>query len=357
MASVTLNEVRKAYSGFEVIHGVDLEVHSGEFLVLVGPSGCGKSTLLRMIAGLEEVTDGTISIGDRVVNDLPASQRNLSMVFQSYALYPHMSVRKNLAFGLGNLRMPKPEIARRVAAAAKILQIEELLERKPRQLSGGQKQRVAIGRAIVREPQLFLFDEPLSNLDAELRVQMRVELAGLYQRLGTTMIYVTHDQIEAMTMATRIVVLNKGNVEQVGTPYELYNYPRNLFVAAFIGSPKMNLLTAKASNGQANIPGLGSITLPTGVGVDGAITLGFRPEQLAIDSPGDLSVTGTIALVEYLGSEVFIYLKLDNGQTVMVKAPGKSGYQNGQSLTVSLRADEAHYFDNGGHRLARTGEP
>jgi len=207
VAGVTLSDVRKSYGGLEVIHGIDLDIRSGEFMVLVGPSGCGKSTLLRMIAGLEEITDGTIAIGDRIVNDVPASQRNLSMVFQSYALYPHMSVRKNLAFGLTNLRMPRPEIERRVAEAAKILQIGNLMDRKPRQLSGGQKQRVAIGRAIVREPQLFLFDEPLSNLDAELRVQMRVELASLYNRLGTTMIYVTHDQVEAMTMATRIVVL------------------------------------------------------------------------------------------------------------------------------------------------------
>jgi multiple sugar transport system ATP-binding protein len=352
MASVTLSEVRKAYSGFEVIHGIDLEVHSGEFLVLVGPSGCGKSTLLRMIAGLEEVTDGTIAIGDRIVNDLPASQRNLSMVFQSYALYPHMSVRKNLAFGLGNLRMPKPEIARRVADAARILQIEELLERKPRQLSGGQKQRVAIGRAIVREPQLFLFDEPLSNLDAELRVQMRVELAGLYQRLGTTMIYVTHDQIEAMTMATRIVVLNKGNVEQVGTPYELYNVPRNLFVATFIGSPKMNLLAARVENSRVEIPGLGNMPMPPGITADGPITIGIRPEQLTIDGPGDLTVSGTVSLVEYLGSEVFIYLKLQTGQTVLVKAPGTSGHHNGQTLTVSLHAAGCHYFDTAGNRLS-----
>src|SRR5690606_21758463 len=278
MASVTLSEVRKAYSGFEVIHGIDLEVRSGEFLVLVGPSGCGKSTLLRMIAGLEDITDGTISIGDRIVNDLPASQRNLSMVFQSYALYPHMSVRKNLAFGLGNLRMPRDEIARRVADAARILQIEELLERKPRQLSGGQKQRVAIGRAIVREPQLFLFDEPLSNLDAELRVQMRVELAGLYNRLGTTMIYVTHDQTEAMTMATRIVVLNKGIVEQVGTPFELYKFPQNKFVATFIGSPKMNMLEANVAAAGADIAGFGALKLsgiPSGAKT---ISVGVRPE-------------------------------------------------------------------------------
>src|SRR5690606_35732808 len=279
MASVTLSEVRRAYSGFEVIHGIDLDVRSGEFLVLVGPSGCGKSTLLRMIAGLEDITDGTISIGGRVVNDLPASQRNLSMVFQSYALYPHMSVRRNLAFGLTNLRMPRDEIDRRVADAARILQIEDLLERKPRQLSGGQKQRAAIGRAIVREPQLFLFDEPLSNLDAELRVQMRVELANLYNRLGTTMIYVTHDQVEAMTMATRIAVLNAGNVEQVGTPYELYNYPRNRFVATFIGSPRMNLLSAD----RGVLADFGRIALPDGAS---PAHIGVRPEHLAL-GPGE----------------------------------------------------------------------
>ncbi|MBF0677794.1 MAG: sn-glycerol-3-phosphate ABC transporter ATP-binding protein UgpC [Devosia sp.] len=348
MASVTLSEVRKAYSGFEVVHGIDLEVQSGEFLVLVGPSGCGKSTLLRMIAGLEEITDGTISIGDRVVNDLPASQRNLSMVFQSYALYPHMSVRKNLAFGLGNLRMPKDEIARRVAEAAKILQIEELLERKPRQLSGGQKQRVAIGRAIVREPQLFLFDEPLSNLDAELRVQMRVELAGLYNRLGTTMIYVTHDQIEAMTMATRIAVLNKGRLEQVGTPYELYNAPKNLFVASFIGSPKMNLIKGNSSGTAIELPGLG--ILPRAAGA-GPVTLGVRPEHLAIGAPGDIAAEGTITLIEYLGSEVFIYVALPDGQTLLAQAPGNVRHQRGEKVSVSFRAEDTHLFDADGLRI------
>src|SRR5690606_6228051 len=334
MAAVTLSEVRKAYSGFEVIHGIDLEVQSGEFLVLVGPSGCGKSTLLRMIAGLEEITDGTIAIGDRVVNDLPASQRNLSMVFQSYALYPHMTVRKNLAFGLSNLRMPKDEIARRVADAARILQIEELLERKPRQLSGGQKQRVAIGRAIVREPQLFLFDEPLSNLDAELRVQMRVELAGLYNRLGTTMIYVTHDQIEAMTMATRIAVLNKGKLEQVGTPYELYNTPKNLFVASFIGSPKMNLLAGTTSETAIDLKGLGSLPSRLGAGQD--VTIGIRPEHLHLNQPGDLSFEGTITLVEYLGSELFVYVALPDGQTLLAQAPGQAQHKRGDRTSLSF---------------------
>jgi multiple sugar transport system ATP-binding protein len=349
MSGVQLNDVRKSYGGLEVVHGVNLDIHSGEFVVLVGPSGCGKSTLLRMIAGLEEITDGVISIGEKIVNDLPASQRNLSMVFQSYALYPHMSVRKNLAFGLSNLRMPRPEIDRRVAEAAKILQIGELMERKPRQLSGGQKQRVAIGRAIVREPQLFLFDEPLSNLDAELRVQMRVELASLYNRLGTTMIYVTHDQVEAMTMATRIVVLSKGNVEQVGTPYELYNFPRNRFVATFIGSPRMNLVKAIATAGKATLPDFGSLTL-AGVG-EGPLLVGVRPEQLTIGHAGDLSASGTVTLVEYLGSEVFVYVRLASGQTMLVQAGGKAKHKIGEPITLSLSATNAHYFDAAGQRL------
>jgi multiple sugar transport system ATP-binding protein len=350
-AGVTLSKVVKAYGNVEVVHGVDLDVNPGEFLVLVGPSGCGKSTLLRMIAGLEEITDGTISIGGRVVNDVPASQRNLSMVFQSYALYPHMNVRKNLAFGLTNLRMPRPEIERRVAEAAKILQIGELMERKPRQLSGGQKQRVAIGRAIVREPQLFLFDEPLSNLDADLRVQMRVELANLYNRLGTTMIYVTHDQIEAMTMATRIVVLNFGNVEQVGTPYELYNFPRNRFVATFIGSPRMNMLQAEVTGDVANIADFGELSLPSGSTPDGTVSVGVRPEQVAIGSDGDRTVTGTITLVEYLGSGIFLYVRLESGQMLLVAAPGNAEHRIGEPVALAIRADNAHYFDASGQRL------
>ncbi|MCR6634084.1 ABC transporter ATP-binding protein [Devosia sp.] len=350
MAAVTLSEVRKSYGQVPIIHGIDLAVNSGEFLVLVGPSGCGKSTLLRMIAGLEEITDGTIAIGDRIVNDLPASQRNLSMVFQSYALYPHMSVRKNLAFGLVNLRMPREEIERRVAEAARILRIEELLERKPRQLSGGQKQRVAIGRAIVREPQLFLFDEPLSNLDAELRVQMRVELASLYNRLGTTMIYVTHDQVEAMTMATRIVVLNKGRIEQVGTPYELYNAPANLFVATFIGSPKMNVLAATAAGGKVEVAGLGTLPLPADKQAEGKISIGVRPEQVTIGA-GELTVEGTITLVEYLGSEVFLYVRVASGDTLLVQAPGQSQYKIHDPITLGINSKEAHYFNGEGLRV------
>jgi len=350
MASVTLSNVVKRYGQVEAIHGIDLEVKSGEFLVLVGPSGCGKSTLLRMIAGLEEITDGTIAIGDRIVNDVSASQRNLSMVFQSYALYPHMNVRKNLAFGLSNLKMPKPEIERRVAEAAKILQIGELMDRKPRQLSGGQKQRVAIGRAIVREPELFLFDEPLSNLDAELRVQMRVELSGLYNRLGTTMIYVTHDQVEAMTMATRIAVLSNGNLEQLGTPYELYNYPQNLFVATFIGSPKMNLLEGEAAKGGVSLADFGTMKLPGGL-PDGTIKVGVRPEQFALGGKGDITATGEVTLVEYLGSEIFVYVQLPSGKVVMVKEPGKAPHKIGDTVSLAITASNAHYFGPDGLRI------
>jgi ABC-type sugar transport system ATPase subunit len=350
MAGVSLNQVVKRYGTVEAIHGIDLDVIDGEFLVLVGPSGCGKSTLLRMVAGLEEITDGTISIGTRVVNDVPASQRNLSMVFQSYALYPHMSVRKNLAFGLTNLRMPRPEIERRVAEAAKILQIGELMDRKPRQLSGGQKQRVAIGRAIVREPQLFLFDEPLSNLDAELRVQMRVELAGLYNRLGTTMIYVTHDQVEAMTMASRIAVLSAGNLEQLGTPYDLYTTPRNTFVATFIGSPKMNLILSRPVTGGIEVPDFGTLNVPGPI-PDGSISVGVRPEHFHVGTGGDISAAGKVTLVEYLGSEVFVHVVLPSGSNMMVKAPSHSRHKVGEQLTLGIKRIEAHYFGPDGLRL------
>ncbi|MGI9451392.1 MAG: ABC transporter ATP-binding protein, partial [Geminicoccaceae bacterium] len=245
MADLSLKQVKKYYGDVQVIHGADLEVDDGEFVVLVGPSGCGKSTLLRMIAGLEEASEGEIAIDGEVVNHVPASDRGLAMVFQSYALYPHMSVYKNMAFGLENTRMPRAEIEQRVRRAAEMLRITDYLQRKPKALSGGQRQRVAIGRAIVREPKIFLFDEPLSNLDAELRVAMRKELAALHASIGGTMIYVTHDQTEAMTLADRIVVLNAGNIEQIGSPLDLYNHPNNTFVAGFIGSPRMNLLEAK----------------------------------------------------------------------------------------------------------------
>ena len=355
MAQVSIRELVKSYGEVEVIHKINLEVIDGEFLVLVGPSGCGKSTLLRMIAGLEEVTDGTISIGNRVVNDIPASQRDLSMVFQSYALYPHMSVRKNLAFGLKNLKMPRKEIDIRVDDVARILQIEPLMDRKPRQLSGGQKQRVAIGRAIVREPSLFLFDEPLSNLDAELRVQMRVELSDMYNRLGTTMIYVTHDQVEAMTMASRIAVMRDGIVEQIGTPHELYNTPQNLFVASFIGSPKMNMFEATiTADGQGiDIPDFGVMALNTTLPA-GEISVGIRPEHLEF-GPGDgqpheVSASGIVTLVEYLGSEVYAYVDLPSGKTILIQDNGKSKLARGDKLELFFAHDGAHFFGPDGLR-------
>ncbi|MDO1583021.1 ABC transporter ATP-binding protein [Rhizobium oryzicola] len=357
MAGLTLRNVGKRYGALSVIQGLNLDIRDGEFLVLVGPSGCGKSTLLRMIAGLEDITDGTIAIGPKIVNDLPASKRELSMVFQSYALYPHMTVAKNLAFGLQNFKMPKAEVERRVAEAARILQIEKLMERKPRQLSGGQKQRVAIGRAIVREPQLFLFDEPLSNLDAELRVQMRAELASLYTRLGTTMIYVTHDQVEAMTMASRIVVLRGGHIEQVGTPQELYERPQNLFVAGFIGSPKINMLQANLSqvNGltEARVAGLPAFSIPNLPSAPANATLCVRPADVRLDG-GDVTASVTVKLVEYLGSETLLHVALTSGQTVLVSHGGRSAFRMGDALTIGFDLTDLHYFDDAGQRIEPT---
>ncbi|SPF78122.1 ABC transporter ATP-binding protein [Pseudoprimorskyibacter insulae] len=354
MSALTLRNVGKSYGALDIIKGLNLDIRDGEFLVLVGPSGCGKSTLLRMIAGLEEITDGTIAIDDRIVNDLPASKRNLSMVFQSYALYPHMSVRKNLAFGLQNLSMSKDEINRRVDEAARILQIEPLMDRKPRQLSGGQKQRVAIGRCIVREPGLFLFDEPLSNLDAELRVQMRVELAALYRRLKTTMIYVTHDQVEAMTLASRIVVLRAGKIEQVGTPEELYTRPANLFVAGFLGSPKINMLPAMV-DGDATAPlakmaDFPAFTLPALSTAARDITICVRPEAIHLDG-GEVQATGTIRLVEYLGAERLIHIDLPSGQTLLFHATGPDQHVVGDTLQVGFDLADMHFFDADGVRM------
>ena len=359
MAGLTLRNVGKRYGALSIIQGLNLDIHDGEFLVLVGPSGCGKSTLLRMIAGLEDITDGTISIGDKVVNDLPASKRELSMVFQSYALYPHMTVRKNLAFGLQNFKMSKAEVERRVAEAARILQIEPLMDRKPRQLSGGQKQRVAIGRAIVREPKLFLFDEPLSNLDAELRVQMRAELASLYARLGTTMIYVTHDQVEAMTMASRIVVLRSGKIEQVGTPPELYTRPQNLFVAGFIGSPKINMLKAdvlrEAASTRVRVEGWPEFAIADLPTPDTQLTLCVRPGALLVGA-GTIRTEATVRLVEYLGNETLLHMALPTGQTVLVSDSGKITYRQGDTVTIGFELEAIHYFDASGQRVEPTGE-
>src|SRR5438552_2152547 len=315
MAALQLNAVTKRYGTTTVIHGVDLDVTDGEFVVFVGPSGCGKSTLLRMIAGLESASDGDIVIDGVRVNDVTAAQRGLAMVFQSYALYPHMTVHQNLAFGLENLHTPRATIDEKVRQAAQLLRLDQLLERRPRQLSGGQRQRVAIGRAIVRDPTIFLFDEPLSNLDAELRVQMRAEITALHRRLGTSMIYVTHDQVEAMTMADRIVVLRGGRVEQIGAPLELYNAPANRFVAGFIGSPRMNFLDGKvAANGGAGllvaIDGISAIHTEAAAGAlapGDQVTLGIRPEHVALGHAGLNDVSFAVTQSEQLGGSTTLY--------------------------------------------------
>ena len=354
MATTTgmaLRQVYKSFGNVEVIHGVDLDIAAGEFVVFVGPSGCGKSTLLRMIAGLEEVTDGEISIGGRDVTDLDPSQRGIAMVFQSYALYPHMSVRDNLGFGLKMANTPRPQIEASVAAAAKILEIEPLLERRPGQLSGGQRQRVAIGRAIVRKPDVFLFDEPLSNLDAELRVSMRIEIARLHRELGNTMVYVTHDQTEAMTLADKIVVLRDGRIEQVGTPRDLYEDPANRFVAGFIGSPKMNFLTADlSSNGAVRVGGL---ELPTDVTTHEAqpVVLGMRPEHLTLGEPGPLALSAMVEFSEYLGGTRFLYCRLDDGQTLVVEQRSQDAFEPGQRVHLHCPADALRLFTPAGARL------
>jgi multiple sugar transport system ATP-binding protein len=349
MAGIQLKSVRKSFQGFEVIHGIDLEIADGSFTVFVGPSGCGKSTLLRMMAGLEEITAGEVHIdGVRCDHLLPAA-RGFAMVFQSYALYPHMSVEQNLKFGLENQKLDKREIAARVNKAAGILQIEHLLARRPSQLSGGQSQRVAIGRAIVKEPKAFLFDEPLSNLDAELRVKMRGELISLHQRLGSTMIYVTHDQVEAMTMADRIVVLNEGQIEQVGTPVELYARPRNRFVAGFLGAPPMNMLAGTVSGGGVLLEGGTLVPLPgrTVPLAEGApVTLGIRPEHVEV-RPGPLKLA--VATTEVLGSETIVHATTAGaGAPLTVALRGISGVKAGDSLEVDLPAAFIHLFDEAG---------
>jgi multiple sugar transport system ATP-binding protein len=366
MAELRLHRVVKRFGHAEVIHGIDLEIEHGQFVVFVGPSGCGKSTLLRMVAGLEEVTDGEIFIDGELVNEVDAAKRGLAMVFQSYALYPHMTVRKNLSFGLETMRAPKALIAERVGEAARILQIEPLLDRRPAQLSGGQRQRVAIGRAIVREPKIFLFDEPLSNLDAELRVQMRVEIAKLHQRIDATMIYVTHDQIEAMTMADTIVVLRTGRVEQVGTPLDLYNEPANLFVAGFIGSPRMNFLEAnmvrRRDDGvEVRLSDGTTLVLPRdpgGAGDGERLTLGVRPEHLVIgDGNGGgerATVRAAVNLTEPLGGESFVYGSLQSGESLTIKQPGQVFIKSGAAIGVSIDPTLCHLFDGEGRALAAT---
>ncbi len=350
MSKITLDNVRKSYGGgVEVIKGVSLEIQDGEFVVLVGPSGCGKSTLLRMIAGLESTSDGTISIGERIVNDVEPAERDIAMVFQNYALYPHMSVRDNLAYGLKNRKTPKDEIERRIAKASKALEIEQFLERKPRQLSGGQRQRVAMGRAIVREPAAFLFDEPLSNLDAKLRVQMRVEIKRLQRSLGTTSVYVTHDQMEAMTMADRLVVLNGGNIEQVGTPIELYEKPASTFVATFIGSPSMNLM--KADGNAVWQPGK-AVQFP-----QGSCTFGIRPEDIRIIDNNEAEADGfsaeaRIDAIELVGAESYIHGSLSDGTPLIFRVAGRSHHSVDEVIKVSASAKDIHLFDAEGRRIS-----
>jgi len=349
MARVTGRGLRKAYGATEILHGLDLDVEDGEFAVLVGPSGCGKSTLLRMIAGLESVTGGEIRIGERVVNNLAPGERDIAMVFQSYALYPHKTVRQNMGFALKLRRTDKAEVAARVDRAAAILGLTPLLERYPRQLSGGQRQRVAMGRAIVRDPQVFLFDEPLSNLDAKLRVQMRAEIKELHQRLRTTTVFVTHDQIEAMTMADKIVVMNAGHIEQVGAPLTLYDRPANLFVAAFIGSPAMNLIRGVARpGGVAAAAGLLPIAGPgAGAGAEEgrAVVYGIRPEHLAlVDEGADEGLPARVRVVEPTGAETMAYLEC-GGQELAAVFHDRPDLAPGQEVRLAPRADKAHLFD------------
>ena len=355
MAQVSLSKVTKQFGAVSIIKGIDLEIADGEFCVFVGPSGCGKSTLLRMVAGLEEISSGALRIGGRDMTQVGPSDRGVAMVFQSYALYPHMTVAENIGFGLRMTGHDKAEIARRTAVAAKMLQLDALLTRKPGQLSGGQRQRVAIGRAIVRNPDVFLFDEPLSNLDAALRVQMRGEISRLHQDLGATMIYVTHDQVEAMTMADKIVVLSAGHIEQVGSPLELYHRPKNLFVAGFIGSPKMNFLavTARPVAGgvEVALPGGAVLRLPGQIASGGPMTLGLRPEHAHAGGLGDAVLEGWVKLAEHLGSETLFFVELADGSEIAVKADGLAPERPGDAMRVGVPLRACHLFDASGLAL------
>jgi multiple sugar transport system ATP-binding protein len=356
MATVTLRNVKKQFGDVSVIKGVDLDIKDGEFCVFVGPSGCGKSTLLRMVAGLEDISAGELKIGGQDMTEVGPADRGVAMVFQSYALYPHMTVENNIGFGLRMTGHSADDIAKRTSRAADMLQLGPLMQRKPSQLSGGQRQRVAIGRAIVREPQVFLFDEPLSNLDANLRVQMRIEIGKLHQDLKSTMIYVTHDQVEAMTMADKIVVLHAGIIEQVGSPLELYHRPRNTFVAGFIGSPKMNFIKATVFPGKA---GKLDVTLPGGtkILIDGhgakvqanqPVTLGIRPEHMIVGGKSDGQLKGTLRLAEYLGSETMFYASLPDGSDISVKADGLATAKTGSTVIFGIPANACHLFDANG---------
>ncbi len=343
MSGLQLNDVIKRYGATQVIHGVDLDIEDGEFCVFVGPSGCGKSTLLRMVAGLEETSEGKIAIGGRDVTNLDPAERGVAMVFQTYALYPHMTVAENMGFGLKMTGHPKAEIDAKVSEASRVLKLDEYLSRKPKALSGGQRQRVAIGRAIVRGPDVFLFDEPLSNLDAELRVEMRVEIARLHQEIGATMIYVTHDQVEAMTLADKIVVLRAGIIEQVGRPLDLYNDPDNRFVAGFIGSPAMNFFEGQIDGGQVSVAALGGAQMaaPASAGSSGPITVGLRPNHLRL-GPGD---THAVDLSERLGGVSYHYLTAPDGARIIVEAHDQVAPAPGSRTGLTFNADDALFFD------------
>ncbi|CAJ1391562.1 MAG: sn-glycerol-3-phosphate ABC transporter ATP-binding protein UgpC [Roseitalea sp.] len=367
MADLKLTKIVKSYGDVEVLHGIDLEIESGEFVVFVGPSGCGKSTLLRTIAGLERITAGTMEIDGRVVNNIPPSERGIAMVFQTYALYPHMTVYDNMAFGMRLAKKSKQEIEDRVRNAADILQLGPYLDRLPKALSGGQRQRVAIGRAICRDPKVFLFDEPLSNLDAALRVATRIEIAKLNETMpDTTMIYVTHDQVEAMTLADRIVVLRGGYVEQVGAPMDLYHKPANLFVAQFIGSPAMNILdgsVASASSGKiaVDVESGGKATVPiagAGAKAGDAVKLGVRPEDLRIAGKGETPiVNGTIDIVEALGEVTLLYVQVEgHEEAVLAKLPGYHQVERGTAISLTADAEQLHLFDSDGQSMARKAE-
>ncbi|MFC3568144.1 sn-glycerol-3-phosphate import ATP-binding protein UgpC [Paracoccus sp. TOH] len=345
MAGILLNDVRKSYAGNQVIHGISMEVADGEFVVIVGPSGCGKSTLLRMVAGLEAISAGTIEIGGKVVNDLEPRQRDIAMVFQNYALYPHMSVRENMAYGLKIARLPKAEIAARVAKAATMLELEPYLDRKPRALSGGQRQRVAMGRALVREPAALLLDEPLSNLDAKLRVQMRLQIKEMHLRTGQTTLYVTHDQVEAMTLADRLIVMNKGVAEQIATPLEVYERPASEFVAGFIGSPAMNIFTVRAGEGGVTLPGGAVLPLPVPPR-GGDLRLGLRPEHLRLAQAGEAAIPVLLRSVERLGADAFGYGVIEGSDVAMVlRLPGSSRAERGDRIQAVPDAAHLHFFD------------
>ncbi|MCJ8338171.1 MAG: sn-glycerol-3-phosphate ABC transporter ATP-binding protein UgpC [Pseudomonadales bacterium] len=344
MSTINMQQLKKSYEDTQVIHGINIDIIDGEFIVLVGPSGCGKSTLLRMVAGLESISDGEVRIDDVVVNKLEPKDRGIAMVFQNYALYPHMTVYENMAYGLKLMKMPKAEIAQRVQEVAELLQIEQFLQRRPSNLSGGQRQRVAMGRAIVRKPKVFLFDEPLSNLDAKLRVQMRMQIKTLQRNLGVTTLYVTHDQVEAMTMADRLVVLKDGIAAQIGTPMEIYDDPHDQFVAGFIGSPAMNFIDCTITDAQIDIGGQ-KMPRPAEVTQRGAVVLGIRPEHFANEAD-KTDLQGQVEMIEKIGASVFLYVKCDNvAELIVIQREGHSQVQIGESVSIDPNPNKLYFFD------------